>query len=212
MRKAMIGMLLVLLVTSVSAIAQEEYTFNKGGYSYFIGNTMGAVGLLEILQPENPPIIFDYDTYQVTWAIEDMNISTFNENGPIQAWLLEGGSIGIYFEAEEDFEYGTDPATGLATGTDGNAALLGTVIDASFLFNTISNTGTFLANILWTGGDNINDVPELTEVFWAVFDGASASASVNVPENYHSRFAGRIYNTDTVPTEASTISKIKALY
>lgn len=213
MRKIMIGGLLVLLMAT-PVLAQDIYNLFKEGYGFMSDTHMGAVGLLETIQPENPPIVFDYAGYEVTWALLDMEITSFVETGPVQAWTLAGGTIGIYEDAAFNLDYGTDPATGIATATDGTAALTGYVVDGSMLFNTLSETGTFLATVMFEGGTRFAEIEALglQHHYWSVFDGVSSGAAVNVPEGYIVRAAGRIFNTEELPTESSSMSQLKALY
>jgi hypothetical protein len=207
-------MLLLLLATS-AAIADEEYNFLKQGYSFFdtnVGGTGGAVGLLEPLQTQNPPFDFDFDNFEVTYAYLDMEITDYEEIGSLRVWSLVGGTIAIYEDASFDLDYGVAPATGIATATNGTAALVGDISTAAFTFNTLYETGTFSGLFTWTGGTRLAELGDLANVEWNIFHGASSDAQVNVPPGYHSRFAGRIYVMGPTATDESSWSQIRALY
>jgi hypothetical protein len=207
-------MLLLLLATS-AAFAEEEYNFLKQGYSFFDtfnGGSGGAVGLLEPIQTQNPPIAFDYDAFEVSYAYLDMVVDSYEEIGDLRVWSLMGGTIGIYEDASPDLDYGADPATGIATATDGAAALVGDISTASFIFNTDTETGTFSGLFEWTGGTRYAELGDLAFAEWNIFHGASSDAQVNVPPGYHSRFAGRVYVMGPTPTEDSSWSQIRSLY
>lgn len=215
MRISIIGLMLLLLLATSAAIAEEEYNFLKQGYSFFdtnVGGTGGAVGLLEPLQTQNPPFAFDYDGFQVTYAYLDMQIASYEEIGTLRVWSLTGGSIGIYEDASFDLDYGANPATGIATATNGTAALIGDISTAAFTFNTLSETGTFSGLFTWTGGTRYGELGDLAFVEWNIFHGASSDSQVNVPSGYHSRFAGRIYVMGPTANEESSWSQIRSLY
>ncbi len=210
MRKVLVGLILLLMV-AVPALA-EVYNFTKEGYSFHDDVTMGAVGLLEPLQTQNPPFEFDFDTYEVSWALLDMTIVDYYEVMTIQVWEMTGGTIGIYEDPGFDLDYGVDPATGIATATNGTPALTGTVTDAAMMFDTNTQTGTFTGNMLFSGGSRYADLGVLGDVDWHLFDGASANDQVNVPPGYHTRFVGRMFTDDIVATEETSFSKIRSLY
>jgi hypothetical protein len=212
-----LSLMLLLLMATSPAFAEEEYNLLKQGYSFFDlfqGGSGGAVGRLEPLQTQNPPIDFEYDpaTYEVTWAYQDMEVVSYNEIGLLRVWSLAGGTIGIYEDASPDLDYGNDPATGIATATNGTAALLGDVSTAAFTFNTISETGTFSGMFTWSGGTRLAELGDLAFQEWNIFHGASSDESVNVPDGYHSRFAGRIYVMGPTAIEDGSWSQIRALY
>jgi hypothetical protein len=215
MRIWIIGTMLLLLLAASAAYAEEEYNFLKQGYSFFDtfnGGSGGAVGLLEPIQTQNPPIAFDYDNFEVSYAYLDMVVDSYSEMGDLRIWSLMGGSIGIYEDATPDLDYGADPATGIATATDGTAALLGTISSASFIFNVAYETGTFSGLFEWTGGTRYAELGDLAFAEWNIFHGASTDAQVNVPPGYHSRFAGRVYVMGPTATEDSSWSKVRSLY
>lgn len=215
MRISIISLMLLLLMAASFAMAEEEYNFLKQGYSFFEtfnGGSGGAVGLLEPLQTQNPPFDFDFVNYQVTWAYLNMNIASYTAIGVLRVWSLTGGTIGIYEDASFDLSYGASPATGIATATDGTAALIGNIATAAFTFNTLSETGTFSGLFNWTGGTRYGELGDLATVQWNIFHGASTADQVNVPAGYHSRFAGRIYVMGPTATQDSNWSQIRALY
>jgi hypothetical protein len=205
-----------LLLMAVPASADTIYNFLKQGYGYIEGNTPGSlaggVGLLEPLQPENPPFNFDYTGYQVTWVIKDMVLTSYSQVSIFRNYQFAGGTIGIYEDADFDLNYGASPATGIATGSDGTAALTGAMSTAVILWNTMTNTGTFNGYCTFTGGSRLGQLGDLAMLEWQIFDGLSANTGVNVPPGYQSRWAGRIFTTETVATESSSLSQIRALY
>jgi len=215
MRKAIIGVALLLLM-AVPASADTIYNFLKQGYGYLEGNTpgdlAGGIGLFEPLQPENPPFAFDYANFEVTWVITDMVLTNFSQVSVFRTYQFAGGNIGVYEDADFDLDYGASPATGIATGSDGTAALTGTISTGVILFNTMTNTGTFNGYCTFTGGSRLGELGDLAMLEWQIFNGLSANAGVQVPPGYHARWAGRIFTTETVATESSSLSHIRSLY
>ncbi len=215
MRKSIIVLLLLLMVV-VPASADEFNNFLTQGYGFIEGNNpgdlAGVVGLLEPLQTQNPPFDFDFGNFEVTWVITGMAVETYSEMGSFQSFTFTGGSIGLYEDADFDLDYGADPATGIATGSDGTAALTGTLSTGSIFYNSFTEVGTFLGVCMFDGGSRLAELGELANQEWEVFNGISADDAVNVPAGYHTRWAGRITTTDTVATESSSMSSIRALY
>ena len=213
MRTMILSLMLLLLMASSPAFAEEEYNLLKQGYSFFdlqTGGSGGAVGLMEPLQTQNPPIDIEYDpaTYEVSWAYLDMEVVEYQEIGLLQVWSLVGGSIGIFEHAGPDLDYGD----GINTATNGTAILVGEISTGAFTFNTFSEIGTFSGMFMWTGGTRIAELGDLAFQEWNIFHGASSDESVNVPDGYHSRFAGRIYVMGPTATEESSWSQVRALY
>lgn len=216
MRKSIIGLVLLLMV-AVPVSGDEIYTFQKQGYGFIegtnVGDLAGAVGLFEPNQTLNPPIVFDYVGFEVTWVITGMEITNFIDAGMFNFYDFAGGTIGVYEDGTFNLDYGTDPATGIATGSDGAQALVGYITTGTLVYNTMDETGNFTANCVFTGGDRYGELPGGTPMQeWLIFDGVSADETTNVPAGYHTRWAGRIYATDTVATEKNSMSRIRALY
>lgn len=212
MRKAVIITVLLLLVAAVPVLA-ESYNILKEGYSFFEGTTCGAIGRLEPLQTQNPPVDWDFDSYEVTWAVLDATVVAETPMGPFTQYEIEGGTVGIYEDPLMDLDYGDYPADGIPTATNGTLALSGYMVSAIFLFNDTTETGTFDGTMYFTGGSRYGELEALgiDLIEWLIFDGASADEAVGVPPGYHSRFAGRFY-TLTTPTENTTWTKVRSLY
>jgi hypothetical protein len=207
-------MLLLLLATSF-ATAEEEFNFLKQGYGWVLPDTVGgyggAVGLLEDEQTQNPPIDFDFDNYEISWAYLDMEITEITE-GLVKIWEMTGGTIAIYEDDTPDLDYGVHPNDGIATATDGIAALTGEIEWATFRYIVGDSTGIFTGQFRFTGGARIAELGNLVNYDWDIFHGTSAKAQVNVPPSYHSRFAGRVYVMGEVATKESSWSQIRSLY
>jgi len=216
MRKSIIGLVLLLMV-AVPVFADEVYTFQKQGYGFIednsVGSLAGGVGLFEPNQTLNPPFDFDYVGYEVTWVIMDMEITNFIDAGVYHFIDFAGGTIGVYEDASFNLDYGTVPADGIATGTDGTLALSGGITTGSMVFNAMDGTGTFSAGCVFTGGTRFGELPGGTPMQeWMIFDGLTTDEITEVPGGYHTRWAGRIYTTDTVATEKTSMSSVRALY
>jgi hypothetical protein len=202
--------MLLLLMAASAAFAEEEYNFLKQGYSFFdtvVGGSGGAIGLLEPLQTQNPPFDFDFVTYEVSYAYLDLEIVFYQEIGVLQQWSLAGGSIGIYEDPSFDLDYGD-----MNTATNGTLALGGDISEATFLFNNFTGTGSFSGLCTFTGGSRFGELGDLALNDWSIFHGASNDEQVNVPDGYHSRFAGRIFTMGGTPVESTSWSGIRALY
>jgi hypothetical protein len=216
MRKAIIGVALLLLMAVPASADDIIYNFLQQGYSFIEGTTpgdqAGAVGLFEPLQPENPPFDFDYVGTEVTWVLQGMTLANYTEVSVFQNFQFTGGTIGVYEDASFDLDYGNSPAEGIASATNGTAALTGTISSATILFNTLTEVGTFNGYCNFDGGSRLGELGDLAMLEWQIFDGMSADVSVQVPPGYHSRLAGRIFTAETVATESTSISKIRALY
>jgi len=212
MRKAFFITVLLLLVAAVPVMA-ESYDILKEGYSYFEGSTFGAIGRLEPLQTQNPPVDWDFDSYEVTWALLDVTVVSETPMGPFVQYELEGGTMTLYEDPLMDLAYGDYPADGIPTATNGTVALAGDVVSAIFVFSTMTETGNFDGTMHWTGGTRYPELEVLGVALfeWMIFDGASSDVAVEVPPGYHSRFAGRIY-TLTTPVDDTTWTKVRSLY
>ncbi len=215
MSKSIIVLLLLLMVV-VPASADEYYNFLNQGYGFIEGtepgDLAGGVGLLEPLQTQNPPFDFDFDNFEVSWVVTGMAVETFSVMGPFESYTFTGGIIGIYEDADFDLDYGVDPATGIATGSDGVPALTGTLSTGSIFYNTSTQIGTFMGICTFDGGSRLVELGDLANGEWEFFNGISGEVDVNVPPGYHTRWAGRITATETVATESSSMSRIRALY
>ena len=89
MKRIFLAFLLSVLLV-VPAAADEVFNFLKQGYGFIIDDSsIGAVGLLEPLQTQNPPFPFDFDNFEVTWAVQDMvidgftNVDAFQRDGQL---------------------------------------------------------------------------------------------------------------------------------
>jgi hypothetical protein len=211
MRKTIIGLLLLTLM-AVPASADEVYNFLKQGYSFIEGDFVGGVGLFEPLQPENPPFDFDYAGYEVTWVATGLEIIEFNEVGTFQSYILAGGIIGVYEDASFDLDYGAAPADGVASGSNGTAALTGTISSGNIFFNTATGIGSITAACHFDGGTRLAELGPLAAAEWTLFDGMTDDGTTNVPPGYHSRLAGRLFAETSTATEDSNLSRIRALY
>lgn len=211
MRKAIIGLVLLALMVTPAA-ADEVYNFLKQGYSFIEGDFVGGVGLFEPIQTENPPFDFDYAGMEVTWVVTDVEIVDYNEVGTFQTYELAGGLIGVYEDPDFDLDYGADPATGVATGSDGTAALTGTISAGSIFFNTGTGIGSITLNCMFNGGSRLAELGDLALQDWTLFDGMTDDGVTEIPAGYHTRLAGRIYTTETVAVDDSNLSRIRSLY
>ena len=213
-----ISILLVLLPLTQATgeciynLLEQGWGFNDGEE---VGNHWGVVGLLEPYQPENPPIVFDFDTYEISFAILGMEIEdVFGTD--VQVFELGGGTIEIYEDTSFDYDPGDSPATGIATSTNGTLALGGTIDHATLIINNLMEIGTILAEFTWDDGSYLAEVEALGEGFgllWAFNFGLSFSPEVPVPPGYHSLWAGQIFS-DCPPTDTmeNSWSNLKSLY
>jgi hypothetical protein len=212
MRKTIMAVL--LLVLALPAVAQDEsaYHFLREGYGFFTDIALGAIGKLEPVQSENPPLAFDFDAVEVTWAMLDMEIVSESTVGTMTFWELTGGTVAIYEDPAFDLNYGASPAEGLPTATNGTAVLTGPILHASMFFNNSSGTGSITGDMDFTGGTRFAELEALglDEADWHFNDPVSADASV--PAGYHARWAGRITGILTIPTADCTWTRVRALY
>lgn len=214
MKTRIIGLTLLLVIAALpAAVHGEVYNFLKQGCGFFYGTELfGAVGTLEPIQNQNPPLDFDFGAYEVTWSALELVVVNEEVIGPMLHYEFAGGTIGIYQDAGFDFDYGADPSTGIATATNGEGALLGSVDHGQMFFNTFTLTGTFEGYFMFTGGTRFGELGNLGNQEWVIFDGVSAEEIVDVPPGYHSRFAGRMYVNLITPAERTSWSEIRSLY
>lgn len=212
-----IGIISVLLVLLPLTVAAQECVFNllQQGWGFNdgeqVGNHWGVVGLLEPIQPENPPIVFDFDTYEVSFAILDMQIDDVSGTDVV-FFELGGGSVGIYEDTAFNYGPGSGPADGIATATDGSLALGGEILHATLIVNNINETGTILAEMAWTSGSYLTQVEGLGPLLWFFTFGLSFSPEVPVPPGYHSLWAGRFFSQCPTAVGESTWTQLKSLY
>ncbi len=211
---AFISILLVLLPLShatgecVYNLLGQGWGFNDGEA---VGNAWGVVGLLAEVQPENPPIEFDYDTYEVSFAVLDMVIDSVTGDD-VKVFELGSGTVGIYEDTGFDFDPGTDPSMGIDTATNGNLALGGEVLHATLIINYIYEIGTLLGEIDWTSGSYLADVEALGDLNWSMNFGLSFGDEVPVPDGYHSLWVGKFLSACVTSTQESTWGEIKGIY
>jgi len=209
-----ISILLVLLPLASPAqdcvfnLLEQGWGFNDGEG---IGDHWGVVGLLEPIQPENPPIDFDFDSTEVSFSILDMQIDSVTGTGVV-VFELGGGSVGIYEDSSFNFTAGGGPADGIATATDGSLALGGDVLHATLIINTTTETGTVLGELDWNAGSDLAEVEALGDLLWFFNFGLSFSPEIPVPPGYHSLWVGRFYSMCTTAAETSSWTKLKSLY
>ncbi len=211
---SIISFLLVLLPLAATAqdcvynLMQQGWGFNDG---VEVGNHWGVVGLLEPIQPENPPVDFNFDAYEVSFAILDMQIDDVS-GGDVVFFELGAGSIGIYEDTAFNFDPGSDPFDGIATATDGSLALGGEVLHATLIINNPMETGTILAEMDWNSGSYLAEVDALGELIWAFTFGLSFAPEVPVPPGYHSLWVGRFFSTCATAADSTTCSDLKNIY
>jgi len=212
MRTTIVAVL--LLVLALPAAAQDESTWNflREGYGFFEGTTVGAIGKLEPVQSENPPLVFDFEAAEVTWAMLDMEIVSESTVGDLTFWEMTGGTVAIYEDPAFDLDYGASPAAGLPTATNGTAVLTGPVLHAEMFFNNASGVGSITGDMDFTGGTRYAELEALglDDAEWHFNDPMSADASV--PAGYHARWAGRITGILTIAAEDCTWTRVRALY
>lgn len=214
MKKKLIGLTLLLVIAAMpAAVYAEVYNFLQQGCGFFYEPELfGVVGDFDRIQNQNPPFTFDFGAYEVTWGALDLAIVNYEVIGPMLHWEFEGGTIGVYQDGGFDFDYGAGPNDGIATATNGEAVLLGSVDHAQMFFNTMTLTGTFEGYFMFTGGTRFGELGNLGNQEWVIFDGVSAEEIVNVPPGYHSRFDGRLYVNLITPAESTSWSELRSLY
>jgi hypothetical protein len=212
-----LGFISILLVLLPLVSLADDCVFNlmAQGWGFndgeAVGDNWGVVGLLEPIQPENPPIDFDFDANEVSFAILDMQIDNVS-GSDVVIYELGGGSIGIYEDTAFNFAPGSEPFEGVATATDGVLALGGQVLHATLILNNTMETGTILGEFAWDSGIYEEEVDALGPLLWFFTFGVSFSNEVPVPPGYHSLWAGRLYSMCPTASEPSTWTKLKSLY
>lgn len=217
MRKILTTSILLLLLSISLTLAdgivynlfKEGWGFNSGEE---VGDTWGAIGLLKPVQPENPPIDFDYDNFEFTWALQDAVITGVEDYGVAMVIYLQGGSLGIYKDASFNFGPGSDPFDGIISATDGELVLGGGMYNAVIALTFSTETGSILGDIYFDSGSRLAEIEALNVSAWHIFNGMTWSPEVSVPDGYHSRFAGRIYSEESVATFETDWSRIKSLF
>ncbi|MBC8367488.1 hypothetical protein H8E52_08765 [bacterium] len=212
-----LGFISILLVLLPLASQAEDCVFNlmAQGWGFNdgeeIGDHWGVVGLLEPIQPENPPIDFDFVANEVSFAILDMEIDSVTGTD-IAIFELGGGSVGIYEDPSFNFDPGSDPFDGIISATDGSLALGGEGLHATLIINNILEIGTILGEFDWSDGTYLDDIEALGPLLWSFNFGISFSSNVNVPTGYHSLWVGRFYSMCPTASEPSTWTELKNLY
>ena len=217
-KRILISLLLGLLPLVPASGEEEVYNLLKEGWSFMegeeVGDLVGAIGLIKPVQPENPPLAFDFSSYEGTWAIVGMEIESVSGTSMVSIIELGGGLVGVFQDPSFDFDEGTDPATGLATSTNGEEVLSGNIIHATMILNHAMEIGTIYGDLEWTGGTRFGEVMDLgPEQVWWLDDGISWDPGVYVPLGYHARWAGRFFGlVGTTATEENSWSRVKALF
>ncbi|MDP6668301.1 MAG: hypothetical protein QF492_00140 [Candidatus Krumholzibacteria bacterium] len=217
MKRRTLAILAVAVLLPASLYAEEVcYSLFEEGYSFTdsieVDGEFSALGFLTPDQPENPPLELDFDSYEVTWVVMGMRITSKEGTAFSRRYEIVGGSVDMLQDESFDFQYGSSPEQGLETAENGVSILSGQVLEGTLIHSEVMGIGTFLGNCLFTDGSRRADLGPLADLEWTLQFTINSSDALDLPDGYHSRWVGKIFARDDTAVEGSSWSVLKALY
>jgi hypothetical protein len=181
-------------------------TFGETGSGYV------SIGLVPVLFA---PLTFDTSENEYTYVLTGPVATGSAVFGDYVIIDYSGGTLALY---EDDAssgtpaDYGVNPpnATAPSTFSDGTLILLGTLEPFQFIFNTVTNTGSFEAVYNAVGGSQLGNIPADDRDGWT-FAGTTGN-STQTPEGYEHQVDGQVLLNKPTPARVASWGAIKARY
>ena len=211
---APVAIVLGLLVGSAAAqelnsvIHFSGLAFEEGGFPpSMFGEQLNAVG--NVNQVEHP-LFWSPTRFAYTFHIGGMLSLGEAVYGTTHVMEYSGGTFGIYVDTlPSNASFGVYPpnATSPATFEDGlGVYLVGGFNSFTMTYNTVTNSGSCVGNITFTGG---NAFPQLASP-----DGWTVAAQLGhtTPTGYDADWNGALYLAGPTATEVASWGQVKSLY
>ena len=219
---APIAFSLALIGSLFSAQAQaDELLFDYVGYDYEspdpnsaifgeVGSGYNGVGFVPVMfSPLTPDTVNNQYTYHITGLIS-------NTVTPVGSFVIIDysgpGTLRVYEDSKNTgtaADYGINPPNGTAPSsfTDGTLFLEGSISAFQIILNTSTNSGSYEASYMATGGSQLGNIPVNKRTGWT-FAGLTGN-EINAPEGYAHQVDGQVFVTEITPVEPTTWGQIK---
>ena len=161
------------------------------------------------------PLTYDMGTYQYTYAAQGMVLSQIVPLGPSRAYTYLGGTFSIYEDASHNAVYDDSPCSLSApeTFTDGTLYLQATVDTLTWIYNTMTQRGSYDAVVTYVGGTHLSELP-LNCRQGALFGGTTGlSCTACIPSGYNHRWDGQAFFIQgPTAAEESSWGSVKQLF
>jgi hypothetical protein len=216
--------LLLACAVSVPAARAQTLLFDYVGFDYEDPNPnavvfgdinegykgVGEVPFLDL------PLVSDQATFQYTYFFSDLTVTSRNTVGPFIIINYTTGKLRIYEDLRSTGtpgNYGVGPppnGDSPSSFTDGTLILEGDLTSFQYVFNTVSNSGSFEGDFEAVAGSQIGNFPLDQRKGWT-FAGTSGN-SLTIPPGYAHQVDGQTFLNAPTLTRTGTWGGIKARY
>ncbi len=227
MKKTAIALFLTAVVISLAGppgASAQTLLFDYVGFDYESPDpnpsTFGELGSGYVGLGEVPGLFFPLvaDTANNWYTFRISGLTAINQNvvGPFIIVDYTVGTLEVWEDSKNTgtlADYGTAPpnATAPSSFTDGTLFVSGPLTGFRFVFNTVSNSGSFDSDYAVTGGSQLGNLISFGQTSGWTFSGATSNA-LNIPGGYHHQIDGQTFLDRPVPAAPRTWGKIKADY
>jgi hypothetical protein len=209
-----IGLALVMSVLLVGSPGSAQIA-DYWGFSDFpqtLGAGMTNVGFVGTVFA---PLTNDPGSFEYTYALEGMVLDAIVPMGPATVYEYTGGFFTIYEDAAFNALYddGACTLSGAGTFTDGTIYLQAEIATLTYIFNTMTNRGSYDAEMTYVAGSHLGELP-INERGGTLFGGTTNSTTTAcIPDGWIHRWDGQAFTIqDPVPTDQGTWGSVKALF
>ncbi len=152
------------------------------------------------------PLVADTVNNEYTYQMSGLTVTSNTPVGTYQIITYSVGTLSIY---EDDKGTGT-PGNYASPGTfsDGTLFLTGTLSGFQIVVNTATQSGSFDATYMATGGSQIGNIPLNQRDGWT-FAGITGN-EIDAPPGYYHQVDGQVFLDKPVPVENTTWGHIKS--
>lgn len=227
MKKTAIACLLAAVVIGLAgppAASAQTLLFDYVGFDYESPDpnaaTFGELGSGYVGLGEVPglffPLVADTANNQYTYIMYGLTAIGQNVVGPFIIVDYTPGTLEVWEDSKTTgtaADYGTIPpnATAPSTFNDGTLFISGPLTNFRFVFNTVSNSGSFEADYSVTGGSQLGNLVTYGQTTGWTFAGATAN-SLDIPQGYYHQIDGQTFINKPVPAAPRSWGQIKADY
>ena len=215
MKKVTAFLSVAALLLATSAFAQSSQILHVSGHSWESGafppsNAGDEYHVVGDLNDIDVPLVWDTANYSYTFYVRSLISLGEVNSGGTRLVSYSGGLFTIYVDwlpSNGNYGNSTPPnATSPSTFTDGISTYLdGSFVSFELAYDNLSQSGTFVGELNFTGGDVYSLL--YTTTGWT-FGGHIANAS---PNGYDLQVNGDVY-LQVVGVEQASWGGIKALY
>jgi hypothetical protein len=214
-RNALASLLILALVAVSSPASAQTALVDYVGYGWETGGLVPSdpgdeLTVLTVTSSIDP--VFGADpTSEVTIVITGLVSTGGFESGGVTTIAYTGGTLSMYEDPSNDFDWGINPPNGTAPTSFQNGDLLFEGAFTNFtLFLTADGTGAYEGDLDATGGSALATVcSNCAYSFAGVF---TSETGAQVLEGYDVQVDGTLEVDSTIDGDASSFGAIKGLY